>query len=769
MSKGRIYLILAFFFFLFPGVVLAQQKAALKTALSQIEKQHQVKFSYTEETIASYEVAMPDASQTLLQQLEQLQKQTPLGFEIVDNRYVIVTVSQSVANDAKADAMTFSLNEVTIDHYLTSGISKTKSKGYVLKPSKFGILPGLIEPDVLQTMQQIPGIYSAEENISSLNVRGGTHDQNLFLWNGIRMFQTGHFFGLISAFNPALPNRILIAKNGTSAFYGESVSSVVDMATTSEKIEPSAYAVGLNLIAADFYAKMKLNDKASLMVSGRRSHTDWVQSPTYQKYYNRIFQNTIVTNVNNREVISYNTNEDFYFYDFTMQFKQKIGTRHELLVDGIGISNRLGVDQRSVVAGQYNSKNSLLEQQSYGGNLSWKTNWNAKNTTQINAYVSWYDLESTNQSIEKNQLLNQENSVLDTGIRIENSHELSPFFIFKNGYQYNEIGISNFDEINNPEFSRNVRSVLHSHALVLETQIRSRNGKLSVNSGIRSNYYENFDKLLIEPRLQFNYAMTQSLAIELLGEMKNQTASQVIDLQQDFMGIEKRRWTLADDREIPIQKSQQLALGITYKNRRWLFTIDNFYKKVAGISTPGQAFRNQLERIKLNGNYEVWGSEVLLQRNFRRFYTWLAYSFNHNRYDFSQYDPSRFPNNFQIEHSLSGAATYDWKKLRIALGGKWNSGRPTTTPVFLSNRQISYNTPNNEVLDDFFQFNLSGSYEWLLGQKTRLQVHASLLNIFNKSNTVNRYYRVNSLSNTIESVNTYALERTPNLSLRLLY
>jgi hypothetical protein len=56
-----------------------------------------------------------------------------------------------------------------------------------------------------------------------------------------------------------------------------------------------------------------------------------------------------------------------------------------------------------------------------------------------------------------------------------------------------------------------------------------------------------------------------------------------------------------------------------------------------------------------------------------------------------------------------------------------------------------------------------------IGSETRLQVHASLLNIFNKSNTVNRYYRVNSLSNTIESVNTYALERTPNLSLRLLY
>jgi hypothetical protein len=93
--------------------------------------------------------------------------------------------------------------------------------------------------------------------------------------------------------------------------------------------------------------------------------------------------------------------------------------------------------------------------------------------------------------------------------------------------------------------------------------------------------------------------MTQSLDIELLGEMKNQTASQVIDLQQDFMGIEKRRWTLADDREIPIQKSQQLALGLTYKNKRWLFTIDNFYKSQwdfnAGPGLPEPTRKNQTQ------------------------------------------------------------------------------------------------------------------------------------------------------------------------------
>ena len=89
------------------------------------------------------------------------------------------------------------LTEVVAQQYLTTGISKKKDGTIEIKPKKFGILPGLIEPDVLQTLQQIPGIYSADETITNLNVRGGTHDQNLFLWNGIRMFQTGHFFGLM--------------------------------------------------------------------------------------------------------------------------------------------------------------------------------------------------------------------------------------------------------------------------------------------------------------------------------------------------------------------------------------------------------------------------------------------------------------------------------------------------------------------------------------------------------------------------------------------
>ena len=111
-------------------------------------------------------------------------------------------------------------------------------------------------------MLQIPGIYSADESISSINVRGGTHDQNLFLWNGIKMYQTGHFFGLISAFNPNLAHTISIIKNGTSAFFGESVSSVVDISSNSNKFKKNSFSAGINMIDADVYSKFKISEKS---------------------------------------------------------------------------------------------------------------------------------------------------------------------------------------------------------------------------------------------------------------------------------------------------------------------------------------------------------------------------------------------------------------------------------------------------------------------------------------------------------------------------
>jgi hypothetical protein len=280
----------------------------------------------------------------------------------------------------------------------------------------------------------------------------------------------------------------------------------------------------------------------------------------------------------------------------------------------------------------------------------------------------------------------------------------------------------------------------------------------------------------LEPRIQFGQSLTKKVRLEILGEQKSQTLSQIIDLQQDFLGIEKRRWTLANNTNVPIQKSNQISVGFTFKSKNWLVTFDNFYKKITGITSNSQGFQNQFEFVKTTGNYTVLGSEVLVQKNFNRFYSWISYSYNDNNYSFDALSNTEFPNNLELVHTVSWAGIYDWKSLKIALGSKWHSGKPFTMPSSNSvdntdpgNPVIHYNTPNNNRLNDYFQLNLSASKEWKLSKETTLQTSVSVLNILNTKNVINRFYRVNTTENTIESVDTYSLERTPNVNIKLSF
>ncbi len=667
----------------------------------------------------------------------------------------------------KLHHLTKTLQEVVAQRYLTSGIYKKNDGSILIKPYKFGLLPGLIEPDVLQTIQQIPGINSVDETISNINVRGGTHDQNLFLWNGIRMFQTGHFFGLISAFNPSLAQSISIVKNGSSAFYGEGVSSVIDISSHSKFNDEIHNSISTNLISAEFFSKIKLTSKSNFTLAGRRSLTDFFASPTYKNYKDKVFQNTIITNLNSNQNTEFTTKEKFYFYDITAQYEQKIGQKNTLFIDAISIKNNLFVNQYT----SFTTKNSTLSQQNFGGSLNWKTNWTDNNSTKVQAYISSYALTSENESLENNQLLNQENKVLSFGIQLKNSHQLTNTITLNEGYQFDETGVTNFDEINLPFFSRKTIEVLKSHILIGEGEYESESKETLLKIGVRANYFEKFSSFLIEPRLQFNQALTSNIRIELLGEQKSQTLSQVIDLQQDFLGIEKRRWTLSNDNTIPIQKSNQISLGFSFKNNSWLVTVDNFYKKISGITSNGQGFQNQYEFIKANGDYQVLGSELLIQKGFGKFYTWISYSYNNNKYLFNTLTPSQFNNNFELQHCASWAGIYEWNSLKIALGCKWHTGKPftepTTTIVDNSNPTIiEYQNPNSYQLPDFFQLNISASKDWKFGKSSSLQTSFAIINLLNTKNCINRYYRINNKDNTIESVNSYALNLTPNINIK---
>ena len=705
-----------------------------------------------------FEIDLKSANEIEISHLNYKTKLIPSAFLYVENCPTVFLKS-----------ITYNLEPIITHVYLTKGIAKKRDGTFEIKPKKIGQLPGLTEPDVFQTMQQIPGITSPDESISNTSVRGGTHDQNLFLWNGIRLYQTAHFFGLISSLNPNLAHKINIAKNGTSAFYGDGVSSSVLISTHTDSIENTTGAIGLNLINADFYSKIKTSKKSNIEISGRRSYTDFITSPTYNSYFDKIFQNTIVTNYFDNQNIQYNSDEEFYFYDFTAQYHQKIKQETDLFIDVLSISNVLDVLQTKTENNITTSKYSCLEQQTYGANALLKTNWNAKNSSEISVYASYYNINSENESIENNQIFNQENTILDTGIKLQNSHVLSDKFTFLNGYHFNEIGVRNVDIVNTPVFSRKIKEVLKNHALITELNYLSNNNNLNSRIGFRYNYIQEFSAFIFEPRIQLNYKITPFLQLEVMGERKHQTTSQIVDLQQDFLGIEKRRWTLSNNADIPIIKSSQASIGFSLNKNNWLLTLENFYKKVDGITSMSQGFQNQYEFEKTNGNFTVYGTEFLIQKQLKPITAWISYTFQENNYEFKTFVPNTFPNNFEIKHNVKSALISDFNHIKLALGAQWFTGKPTTlpsssTPIYTDPETptVSYQEPNSSNLDDYFQVNFSGSYAFNLSKKSKLNFGFSIQNIFDNKTSINQHYRINNNTNLVEEVNTYSLERTFN-------
>ena len=343
------------------------------------------------------------------------------------------------------------LEEVIVYKFLTEGLNKMTDGSIQLNTAKFGILPGLSEPDILQSIQALPGIKSVDETVSDINVRGGTNDQNLILWDGIKMYQSGHFFGLISAFNPYLTDNVTVIKNGTSAKYGDGVSGVLDIQTKNTIEESFFGGAGFNLISGDAYGQISISERLALQFSGRRSHTDFIDTPTYSTFSRKAFQDSEVQ-----------SNNDFYFYDFTGKILYNVNDKHRVRLSMIHMKNNLDYQERLL---DENSSNfSFLDQTnlSFGGNL--ESDWSDHFSTQLNVYYTKYRLNALSISNNNRQRLTQNNLVIEKSMKLNSTFKISNYLHWDNGYQLTETGIANRTQLNEPAFLNNTKGIINNHS-----------------------------------------------------------------------------------------------------------------------------------------------------------------------------------------------------------------------------------------------------------------------------------------------------------------
>lgn len=669
------------------------------------------------------------------------------------------------------------LDEVILFDFLTTGLSKQADASIQLNTEDLGILPGLIEPDVLQTIQALPGIKSIDETVSDINVRGGTNDQNLILWDGIKMYQSGHFFGLISAFNPYLTDKVTVIKNGTSAQYGDGISSVISMETKNEIKDTFFGGAGFNLISGDIYGQVPLSQDLAFQFSARRSTTDFFNTPTYNQFIDKAFQNSAIKIGNNQSPDrNISRNERFYFYDFTAKALYDINEYQKVRLSFININNHL--NYLETIEGNNTTQSTLNQNNlSFGGSL--ESQWTRNFSSLLNIYYTRYNLDAENVLENQIQQLTQKNEVYERAVKVNTNYTFSEQLQWVNGYQFNEVGITNVAIVTLPPFFSNSKGVIHTHSIFSELNYTSSNEKLKARGGARFNYIENLDtfkEFIIEPRLNISYSFSNYLKTEIQGEFKNQTTNQIIDLEQNFLGVEKRRWRLSDNDSIPITKSKQASIGINYDKKSLYIGLEGFYKEVNGVSTVTQGFQNQNQFNGEIGKYDVVGAEFLINKKTPHYSTWLSYTYNVNNYTFKDIVPNRFPNNLDIRHHITFAGIYTYKKLKLGVGLNYRSGRPFTQPIDGNNaintttfpNTINYNEPNSDRLPKYVRADASATYNFDMGDRVKASVGASVINFLDRKNILNTYYRLNE-SNQIETVENVSLGITPNLSFRVKF
>jgi hypothetical protein len=138
-------------------------------------------------------------------------------------------------------------------------------------------VPKIGEPDIVRTVQLLPGVVARNDFNTGLTVRGGEADQNLILMDGFPIYNPFHLGGLFSTFMDATVGGVELITGAFPSRYGGRLSSVLDVRSAADS-RPGMHATAdLSAIAATArLAGSFAKGRGTWSVAARRTYADAV-------------------------------------------------------------------------------------------------------------------------------------------------------------------------------------------------------------------------------------------------------------------------------------------------------------------------------------------------------------------------------------------------------------------------------------------------------------------------------------------------------------
>jgi len=619
-----------------------------------------------------------------------------------------------------------SLQTVEITAANSTSIEEESQMSVVTVPiEQIKRMPALLgEVDVLKTLQLLPGVQSGGEGQSGLYVRGGSPDQNLILLDGVPVYNANHLFGFFSVFNADAIKDVKLTKGGFPARYGGRLSSVLEI-TMKEGNKQEFHGSGsIGLISSKLALEGPIiKDKASFMVSARRTYIDLLARPLIKLGFSQ----------NGGEGVA-----GYYFYDVNAKVNYEISDRDKLYVSAYTGDDRFFLRFSEMFDDNREEVESRLGWGNFTSAVRWNHLWTNKLFSNLTATYSKYNfstlvandlrIKNDEEDFRESFSAEYESGIRDYALRLDFdyiptpnhfirfgglaiAHEFNPgLFDLKFSSEADGFQLPGIDAmLGQPK----VRAIEYN--AFIEDDIKLTPG-LKVNVGIHFSGFslDNASYTSLQPRISARQLLPGKIALKASFASMRQYAQYPTN---ENIGLPWDQWLPTTKRVLP-QDSWQVALGFAKTiEGGYEVSMEGYYKEMKNLVSykEGASFfnLNPWEDLVTQGIGRSYGAEFFAQKKTGRLTGWIGYTLSWSE---RQFDDKNFgewyPFKYDRRHDLSVVGVYEISD-RINIAATWVYG--TGNAVTFANSRVNlltevfsgYDFSNVEIYEERNNYRLA--------------------------------------------------------------
>ncbi|MBR1570948.1 MAG: TonB-dependent receptor plug domain-containing protein [Bacteroidales bacterium] len=625
-------------------------------------------------------------------------------------------------------------------------------------------------PDVIKRLQMMPGVASGNELSNGLYVHGGDGNDNLFLLDGVPLYNISHFGGLFSSFNTDVIDNLDFYKSGFPARYGGRMSSVVDVETREGDMERYHGSFSLGMIDGRIQLEGPIvKGKTSFNVGLRRSWMDVITIPA-------------IIYANHRNGDDQTVKGGYSMSDFNARLTHRFAPGHTLNLNFYTGGDDLHAGREMLV---HTEEEGVMHDGS--NEMDIRVKWGSLTASVVHAYEfskklrekttlyysrsnsdtgydfnfwSWNQGESITAMTDSDISYVREAGLTTNWDWYPNNYNhvryglSAQYHWYHSGREFQSSSISPGQEEQTSGDSESIGYRSLEPAVYAEDEIFIRYN-LTANVGLRYALFRTDAKTWhsLEPRIALKWMLNKDITAKLSYTRMSQFAHLVAAM---YIDLPSNSWMPSTNMARPMI-SDQIAGGIyTTPFKHFTFNLEGWYKTMDHllVYNGSNSFVPPLtewEKSFTEGKGESYGMEVEATYDNGPLTLSAYYTLSWTRRNFESFYPWWFPDRNDNRHKVNLVASWNFARyFSVFLNWNYHTGNRITFPSHVLHGsgaleyKYVYDSPYNTKLPDYHRLDFGADFTRTNDRGRTFKVSLNIYNLYNHLNAIMAFTQTDS-------------------------